>query len=195
MIKYSKKNSRIETERLILRQPSKKDISDIVRNISNLKVTKWLLVVPYPYTKKDALWYINHCKEKLRANPRTDYSYWIELKETHEVIGGMGLSKVNRDAGTGTVGYWLGQPYWRNGYGSEALEAIIDLAFRKLKLKRLKGDVFAGNPSSGKLLKKYCFKREGYKRKAVKCKATGKIHDAILYGLLRSEYKNPMRRK
>jgi RimJ/RimL family protein N-acetyltransferase len=44
-------------------------------------------------------------------------------------------------------------------------------------------------------LEKFGFQQEGYKRKAVVCKATGKIHDEYCYGLLKSEYKNPMRRR
>jgi RimJ/RimL family protein N-acetyltransferase len=189
MIKYSKQNNCIETERLILRQPEMKDISDVIRNISNLEVTKWLLVVPYPYTEKDAVWYINHCKEKLDKNPREDYSYWIELKETKEVIGGIGLAKVSMEHGTGSVGYWLGVDHHRKGYGSEALEALLDLAFNKLSLRRLEAGVFVGNPSSGKLLEKYGFKLEGTKRQAVVSKASGEIMDENLYGLLKSEHK------
>ncbi len=193
MIKYSKKNSGIETERLILRQPHRNDVSDIIKNLNNIRVSKWLLLVPYPYRKKDALWYINHCSEKLKKKPQTDYSYWIELKENQEVIGGIGLTKVDRYAGIASIGYWLGTSHHRKGYGSEALEALIDLAFRKIKLRRLEAGVLAGNPSSGKLLEKFGFQQEGYKRKAVRSKATGKIHDEFMYGLLRSEYKNPMK--
>ena len=193
MIKYSQKNSRIETERLILRQPERKDAEDIVKNLNNLNISKWLALVPYPYTKKDAIWYVNHCKKKVKVNPRTDYSYWIELRETHEVIGGIGLSSIKFKDGIGTVGYWLAEPHWRFGYGSEALEALIDLAFRKVKLQRLEAGVMDGNPSSGKLLEKFGFREEGYKRKAIRCKATGKLEDEYIYGLLKSEYKNPMK--
>ncbi len=189
MINYSKKYTRIETERLILRQPEVSDISDIVRNLGDLDVTKWLLVVPYPYTEKDAFWYIKHCKEKLKEKPQTDYSYWIELKESCEVIGGIGLARVKQDQGTGSVGYWLARSHHQKGYGSEALSALLDLSFKKLKLRRLEADVFASNPSSGKLLEKYGFKLEGMKRKAVVCKADGKIKDENIYGLLRSEYR------
>jgi ribosomal-protein-alanine N-acetyltransferase len=189
MIKYSQKNSRIETERLILRRPSKGDISDIVRNLSDLEVTKWLLVVPYPYTEKDALWYVEHCKEKLKNKPRADYNYWIELKESGEVIGGIGLASIKQDQGTGVLGYWLGASHHQKGYGSEALGAILDLAFQKLNLRRLEAGVFAGNPSSGRLLEKYGAKLEGHKRQAAISKATGKIMDEDIYGLLRSEYK------
>lgn len=188
MINYSKKYTRIETERLILRQPAKADISDIVKNLSNLNITKWLLVVKYPYTSKDALGFVNYCKEKSKENPKKDYSYWMELKETGEVIGGIGLGSIKYDQGTASLGYWLGQHHWRNGYGSEALGAILELAFKKLKLRRLEASVFVGNPSSGKLLEKYGFKLEGMKRKGAVCKADGKIKDENIYGLLRSEY-------
>jgi len=195
MINYSKNNTRIETDRLILRQPSKSDISDIVRNLSDLRVSKWLLVVPYPYTRKNAIWYIDHSAEKVKVKPRNDYGFWIELKETGEVIGGIGLHQIKSDQGTSTVGYWLGVKHHRKGYGSEALEALIDLAFERLRLRRLEAGVLVGNPSSGKLLEKYGFKREGLKRKAIIPKATGKIGDEYIYGLLRSEYKKPRRKK
>jgi len=189
MIKFSKKNLSIETERLILRQPSKNDVADVIKNLNNLEVTKWLSVVPFPYTEKDALWFINHAREKVKIKPRKDYGYWIELKGSREVIGGIGLSDIKEETGIGTIGYWLGTSHHRKGYGSEALEAIIGLAFNNLKLRRLEAGVFVGNPSSGVLLEKFGFKLEGMKRQAMKCKADGIIKDEYIYGLLREEYK------
>lgn len=188
MIKYYKNYTRIETERLILRQPNKKDISDIIRNLNDLEVSKWLLVVPFPYTEKDALWYINHCKEKLKKKPRADYNYFIELKDTGEVVGGISLGAIKPEHRVGTIGYWLGTNYHRKGYGSEALEALLYLAFKKLKLRRCEAGVFVENPSSGKLLEKYGFQKEGTKRKAIRCKADGEIKDEYIYGLLEHEY-------
>ena len=193
MIKFSKKNSRIETERLILRQPNKADIKDIIRNLNDLEVSKWMAAIPYPYTRKDVLWFINHAREKAKAKPRIGYNFWIELKETGEVIGGIGMG-IKLDQGTGSLGYWLGRSYHRKGYGSESLKALLDLAFRRLKIRRLEAEVYPGNPSSAKLLKKFGFKREGYRREAHICKADGKIKDSICYALLKHEYK-PWRRK
>ncbi len=176
------------TIRLILRQVTNLDIEDIVENINNIKVSKWLLVVPYPYKKKDALSWIDHQKKELNKKPRDSYQFGIELKEEEKIIGGIGLNKVNRKQGTAEVGYWIGEKYWRNGYGSEALKVILDYAFKKLKLRRIEAEIFEGNPSSGKLLEKLGFKLEGFRRKAVKSRANNKIHNAIIYGLLREEY-------
>lgn len=189
MIKISKDNRRIETERLLLRQPSMKDIFDIVEGIGNLEVSRWLLVVPHPYKRKEAIWYVDHIKKKAKKKPVTDYAYWLELKETGKVIGGIGLHKVDVFQGKAEVGYWLNAAYHGQGYGSEGLEAILKLVFTRLKLRKLEAEVFVGNPSSGKLLEKYGFKLEGTKRKACRSKATGKVHDAYIYGLLREEYK------
>jgi ribosomal-protein-alanine N-acetyltransferase len=195
MIKYSQKNSRIETERLILRPIERKDVADIVKNINDLRVSKWLLVVPYPYGKKQALFWINSTAKHAKQKPRKEYGYGIELKEEGKIIGGISLHISHQYSESATIGYWLGVKYHGKGYGSEALEALIDLAFKKIKLKRLEAGVFTGNPSSGKLLEKFSFRQEGYRRKAMRCKADGKIKDEYIYGLLRSEYQNPMKHR
>ena len=55
---------KIETKRLILKEWEDKFKKDSIEGINNLNVSKWLLVVPYPYKFKDANWWINNCKEK-----------------------------------------------------------------------------------------------------------------------------------
>jgi len=180
---------RIETKRLILRVPEMKDAKDIRENINNLNVTKWLLVVPYPYSLKDAKDYIKKAKDKLKKRIKEGYNFSIELKSEKKVIGGIGMHHVNNFSKTAEVGYWLGEKYWKNGYGSEALSTLLKLAFNKLKLRRVYADVFSGNPASGKLLEKFGFKNEGLARKAHKSKASGKIMDTLKYGLLKEEWK------
>jgi [ribosomal protein S5]-alanine N-acetyltransferase len=131
------------------------------------------------------------CPQKKESRDKNRNTYWfgIELKSEKRIIGGIDLHNFNNVQGKAEVGYWIGEKYWRKGYGSEALEALLEFGFKKLKLRRIEAEIFKGNPSSGKLLEKYNFKREGMKRKAVKSRANGKIYDAIIYGLLREEYK------
>ena len=124
---------KLTTKRLILRAVTNKDIPDIVGNINNLNVTKWLSVVPYPYNKKDAkIWIKEKIKEE-RKKKRDSYQFVIELKSEKRVIGGMGIHHIDNFQGKARVGYWLGQKYWRQGYGSEALEALLSFGFKKLK--------------------------------------------------------------
>ncbi len=180
---------KLETKRLRLRVLKKGDQKQLIEGINNLNVTKWLLVVPYPYTKKDADWYIKHCTEKHKKKKKDSYSFAIELKKDKKIIGGISLDKIDKVQGTASVGYWIAQPYWKKGYASEALNELLKLAFNKVRLRKIEADVFAGNPSSGKLLEKFGAKLEGTKRKQAKSKATGKIHDAWAYGLLKEEWR------
>ena len=180
---------KLETERLILRYWKQGDQKQLIEVINNLNISKWILVIPHPYTKKDANWWINHCLEKQKKKEKDGYSFAIELKEENKIIRGIGLDSVNESQKKASVGYWLAEPYWRKGYASEALEEILKFVFTRLKLNRLEADVFVGNPSSGKLLEKFGAKLEGTKRKGARCKATGEIHDEYIYGLLKEEWK------
>lgn len=187
---------KLKTERLLLRPANKnnKDIKDIVEGINNLNVSKWLLVVPYPYTKKDALCWINkNLKSRFKKN-KESMNFFIDLKKEKKIIGGIGLSNINRYQGTATIGYWLNENYWRKGYGSEALDAVLKQAFGKLKLRRVEAGVYSENPSSGKLLEKFGAVNEGIQRKARRSKADSKFHDEIIYGILKEDWKKAIKK-
>lgn len=180
---------RLETERLILRTPTLRDAKDIKDNIDNLEISKWLLVIPYPYSLEDAKWYINHAIEKSKQKKKDSYGWSIELKSERKIIGGIGLSKVDLDQGTADTGYWIGEKYWRKGIITEAEKAVLDFAFNKLKLRRIQIPAFSENKASNAVAKKLGFIFEGKLRKVAKCKATGKIHDENVWGLLKEDWK------
>jgi len=177
------------TKRIILRDINPEDEKDLIRNINNLEVSKYLILVPHPYTKKDAKWWINNCEKAAKEKPRKKYSFSIELKSKKGVIGAVGLEKIDFFQGTATIGYWLGEDYWRQGIMQEATRAVIDYAFKKLKLRRIDVEAFAENKGSNALIKKLGFKYEGTMKKKCRAKATGKIHDAHFYGLLKNNWK------
>ena len=181
---------KLETKRLILRDIKVKDAESIRKHINNLDISKWLLVVPYPYTEKDTEEWVKHCKEEQKKKPRKSYDLGIVLKENKdEVIGGAGISNIKYEQGTAEMGYWLSQNYWRQGIMYEALKKIVDFAFNKLKLRRLEIPAYSKNLGSNKIAQKLGFKFEGKLREAAVCKATRKIHDENLYSLLRKEWK------
>ena len=180
---------KITTPRLVIREFQEKDIKPLVANISNLKVSRYLSLIPYPYTKKDAIWWIEHNQEEARKKPRNNYDFAIELKSSHELVGGISICKVDRFTGKTTMGYWLGQDYWRQGIMYEAAQAMIEFAFDRLKLFRIDIEASTKNIPSNGLIKKLGFKYEGTSKKSHRSKATGQRHDANFYGLLASEYR------
>ncbi|MBW2995322.1 GNAT family N-acetyltransferase, partial [Candidatus Woesearchaeota archaeon] len=152
---------KLTTKRLILRDLEKKDLESLVKNVNNLNVSKYLSVVPYPYKKKDGEWFINHARGKAKQKPRVDYDFGIALKEENKIIGIIGLTKIDRFQGTATIGYWLGEKYWRQGIMTEAAKRVLDYAFKTLKLRRINICAYTKNKASQALIKKLGFKYEG----------------------------------
>lgn len=178
----------METKRLILRSYRKSDAMDIWAHINNLQVSKYLIPVPYPYSLKDARAFIQSAIKRGRKKPQTTYHFGITLKPKGKVIGGIGVHEVDRFNGTATIGYWLGQTYWRNGYMTEALERVLGFGFKTLKLRRIHISAFTENKASNALIRKVGFGYEGQMKRHVRDKATGKIHDLNFYGMMREDF-------
>lgn len=178
---------KLKTKRLILRNLKKGDEKDILENVNDLEVSRYLAVVPYPYTLDDAKWFVNHCSEKSRESPRKNYDFGVEFEG--KIMGVISLSKVDLTNGVATFGLWLGKKYWRKGFMSEAAEALFDFAFDKLKLRRINSGAYVKNSASVNLHQKLGFVKEGLRRKGHIAKSTGKIHDEIIFGLLREDWK------
>jgi [ribosomal protein S5]-alanine N-acetyltransferase len=180
----------LETERLILRDYTDEDKSALIQNIDDLDVTQWLRVVPYPYTEKDADWFLNHCKELALKDPRETYNLVLEEKENKVFLGAIGLSEINYFSGTATIGYWLGKKHHRKGYMYEALKEIIRFAFENLGLRRLDIEADSQNEASNGLIKKAGFTFEGTRKQYRKNKSNNKTPDAHQYGLLKEDWEN-----
>lgn len=172
----------IETERLILRQYRLDDVNDVVEGLNNINVTKWLAGAPYPYTTKDAEYFINKSiNEKL-------YNFAIVLKSENKVIGGTQLTNIDMHNGTAGGGIWISEKYWGHGYGYEAFGARIKYAFEVLGLRRLENGYFKQNEKSHKMQLKFGYKDEGIRRQKFVSRGSGKIEDEYITGLLKDEW-------
>lgn len=176
------KDTIIETERLILRQYKISDADDVVDGLNNLNVSRWLASVPFPYTKEDALNYINNSIDN------NLYDFAIVLKSENKVIGATQISNISLIHGTAGGGIWINEKYHGKGYGTEAWGARIKYAFEILGLRRLENGYFKDNISSFKMQEKFGYKNEGIRRKKFISQATGKIEDEYLTGLLKEEW-------
>jgi len=141
---------RLETKRLLLRVPAAFDISDIVRLAGDYDVAKNLSRMPYPYSDSHARDFIETAANNRAAG--TDYNFAITRKDDGAYLGGIGLHK--RDLGAFEFGYWLGKPYWRQGYATEAASRLVAFAFLELGMTQVIAGYFHDNPASGNVLKK-----------------------------------------
>nr|WP_233261699.1 GNAT family protein [Vitiosangium sp. GDMCC 1.1324] len=76
---------------------------------------------------------------------------------------------------------------WGQGYGREAVGRVVEFGFTSLELHRLEADVDPRNSSSIQVLERLGFQREGYQRE--RYLLNGERQDAVLYGLLRPEWR------
>tara|TARA_Y100000310_G_scaffold345697_1_gene468458 strand:+ start:6404 stop:6937 length:534 start_codon:yes stop_codon:yes gene_type:complete len=175
----------IETERLLLRDLKSTDVESLVRNLNDLNVSGNLLVVPHPYTEKDAIDFVAHCAGNARKDPRTAYNFGIESKIDGKLIGGIGLNHLDWDERTAHIGYYLGTEFQRKGFMSEAAGALIKYAFNELDLKELEAPIFVGNEASQALARSLGFELAERREKEATSKATGETHDIAVYVLKR----------
>ena len=111
------------------------------------------------------------------------YSFVIFRRSDRELVGGITLSNIRRGvAQMGSVGYWLGEPYVRQGYMLAAVEAVKTLAFSRLGLHRLEAACLPENEASSGLLLRAGVTQEG--RAAAYLKINGDWRDHLLFGLV-----------
>jgi [ribosomal protein S5]-alanine N-acetyltransferase len=182
----------LETKRLILRRPKFSDWKDVVEGIGDLKVSRNLAQVPYPYKKRDAELWLKKTIEKWAKKEKEDYDFMIILKSENKVIGSLGIKKVDKFNGFCSTGSWLNSKYHQKGYMTEAKIAVNEFVFNKLKMRKMETGAFADNKASNATQTAVGYKLEGCRKKHHKSRATGKIHDENLYGLFKEDWKKKL---
>ncbi|HVP83644.1 MAG TPA: GNAT family N-acetyltransferase [Rhizomicrobium sp.] len=141
--------SRLETERLLLRPPEEADIPSTVVLLGDFDVAKNLASVPHPFTRSHAEDFHKKAIETRAAG--TSFRFSIVRKAGNIHMGGIGLALKD---GQFELGYWLGRPYWGQGYATEAAKRIVRSAFEDLKAASVSAGRFHDNPASGRVLAK-----------------------------------------
>ncbi len=152
---------KLKTKRFILKDPTLNDVNDIVENLNNYNISKYLPAVKYPYTTSEGVLWINFCKKIKHEQPRTRYEFSVQLKFDKRVVGGISLKNINKQSAE--VGYWLSEKYWGKHIMSEVLEKVIEFGFNKLKLKIINVSFDKGNVASYHLLQKFKFQQSNWK--------------------------------
>jgi [ribosomal protein S5]-alanine N-acetyltransferase len=114
------------------------------------------------------------------------YAFLVFRSSDNALVGGLTLANIRRGvAQAGSIGYWVGAPFARQGHMTAALRALIPFSFNSLRLHRLEAACIPSNAASIGLLEKTGFKREGYARQYL-C-INGVWQDHLLYARLRDD--------
>ena len=179
----------LTTDRLVLRFPQQADYADW----SHLRdVSKEGLI---PFEPKWAENELSRDSYRLRLRfyqrefrDSNGYPFFIFSKEGNHLIGGITLSNVRRGVTqSGSIGYWIGAPFQKQGFMTEAVKAMAHYALTELKLHRIDAASLPENLASIRVLEKCGFQKEGLAREFL-C-INGQWQDHILFGLLVKDYK------
>jgi RimJ/RimL family protein N-acetyltransferase len=143
----------LETERLILRAPRLGDAKAVATLANDRRIAENTARIPHPYRLADAEAFIAGVNV-----PGGETVFLIaDLDDT--ILGGCGVGVL--DGQGAELGYWLGVPFWSQGYATEAVRAVIDYAFTELDYAFLNAGARVTNPGSRRVLEKCGFQWTG----------------------------------
>ena len=154
----------LATARLRLRAPNHADAPAITLLANNILVAENTSRLPHPYGLADAQAFITGA-----SAAKVETTFAVTLADG-TLIGMCGVAQLYGE--DPEIGYWLGQPYWGQGYATEAARAVIDYAFEDLRLERLESGARVSNPASRRVLEKCGFQWTGVKRTRVRAIAS-----------------------
>jgi [ribosomal protein S5]-alanine N-acetyltransferase len=183
----ARRKVRIETGRLVLRPPVHADFAawTELRRASADFLHPW-----------EPTWAEDH----LSRRAFTNRVYWANravragtalpvflIRSADQVlVGAITLDNIRRGpAQAGTRGYWVGQPFARQGYMGEAIQALVHHAFAALDLSRIEAACLPENAASRGVLEKSGFKYEGVAQSYLQI--NGRWRNHVLYASLRRD--------
>ncbi len=179
---------RLTGERVYLRAPERGDWEAwaALRSRSRAFLEPW-----EPSWPVDALSRLSYRSRVARyvEDWRTDQAYnFFIFSHDDELVGGIGLSNVRRGVSeTASLGYWIGEPFARQGLMTAALPLVLNFSFDRLRLHRVEAACLPTNVPSRALLIRIGFQQEGYARQYL-CIA-GKWQDHLLFAILRDDWR------
>ncbi|RPE67047.1 ribosomal-protein-alanine N-acetyltransferase [Pacificibacter maritimus] len=182
---------RIETERMTLRLPMHSDYLDW----RDLRSQGQTFLQPW-----EPQWAADHLSRKGFTNrvywaqrsvvAQTALPLFLVRREDNVLLGALTLDNIRRGpAQAGTVGYWIGHGFARQGYMREALAAVVHYSFTKLDLSRVEAACLPENTASRGVLEKAGFKYEGVAQSYLQI--NGRWRNHVLYSSLRNDRRGP----
>ena len=182
-----KRRVRVETERMTLRLPEHGDWRQWseVREASAEFLVRWEPVWSTDNLSRRA--FTNRVYWALRAEAQGQALPMLLIRRAdNQLLGALTLDNIRRGPSqTGTIGYWIGEPFARQGYMREAILALTHHAFTRMDLSRLEAACLPENLPSRGVLEKCGFKYEGVAQSYLQI--NGRWRNHVLYANLRGD--------
>lgn len=177
----------LESPRLVIRNFRDSDLETFIayRNIPEVAIYQgWKL----PYAREEAL----ELFEKVKTKDTVGQGEWIqlavELKDTGELIGDVGIFVFRHDGRQARIGFTISRAHWRKGFALEATNRLLEYLFDECDFHRVSADCDVLNTGSWKLLEKAGFRREAHHISSYPM-GKNQWNDEYVYAMLESEWK------
>lgn len=108
--------------------------------------------------------------------------------EDGTLIGVAYITNISQDNGHCLIGITIGdRDYWGEGYGTEALELVLEFCFEEMGLHRVSTETFEYNTSWRSLVEELGFRKEGVERDYLY--REDEYWDKEIYAMLEDEYR------
>ncbi|HHX8265416.1 GNAT family N-acetyltransferase [Vibrio diabolicus] len=171
--------TKIETERLILRELVEDNASELFGIFSDHEVMKYWNSGPWG-SIDEALTFITNSTQAMNSN--TEMTLGIFLKSNGQLLGKIMLFNYVKESRRAEIGFGVSRNFWGKGIVLEAGNALIEHAFKTLNLRRIEAEIDPDNVSSGKVLERLGFIKEGFLRQ--RWEVNGVVSDSAIYGWL-----------
>lgn len=144
----------MRSERLSYRPLEPSDASRIAMLAGDWDVARMTSRIPHPYSLVDAdLWIASI----------DDGEFVRGVEHDGKLIGAVGYieSEGENAQRQAEIGYWIGKPWWGNGFATEAAQTLMAYCFGPGGFRRLTCGHFADNPASRRVIAKLGFRRIG----------------------------------
>lgn len=179
----------LKTERLLLRLPEITDADIVAKLAGDRAIAEGTSTMPHPYEPAMAVEWIQGVLHRSDDDPT--HTFAIVRRDDNQFIGMIGFTVDAIHAKT-EIGYWIGKPYWGNGYTAEAAQRLVDYCFETLELNRVEARYFASNSQSRRVMDKIGMTYEGTERQAIIREIPAlnyrQVHDLGVCAILREDW-------
>lgn len=173
-----------ESKRLLIRAPLWNDgikVNEAVKeSIEELRPwMPWAKSIPTVEESE-----ISIRRSHLQFLERSDLRLLLILKGTDELVGSSGLHRIDWQSRKFEIGYWVRTSYAKQGYITEAVEAISNFAINELQANRIEIRCDDRNKRSAKIAERLGFSLEGILRNE-KCDVDGSLRNTMIFSKVR----------
>ena len=172
----------LETERLVLRPVTEADAPALFDVFSDAEVMRYWSRPPMT-SMDQARAFVTEIQAHWHA--RSLFQWGITERSGGALIGTCTLYRWDRTHARAEIGYALRRDRWGRGLATEAVRAVLDFAFERMRLHRVGADTDPRNAASGRVLERLGFEREGRQRETYR--HLGEWADSELWGLVRND--------